>query len=110
MKRLSKKQVQDLISEMQQAAIGPDWEAWHTANVSRQALLEFPMGELWNPDILGFLWAWKLQGKLISKPIAKSDRFATNGLEGKISVQMCLTIALLAWRELPEHRRLLSLI
>lgn len=110
MKRLSRKQVQALVSEMEQAANSKDWDTWHKVHVCQRAVLEFPMGEIWNPNILGFLWAWKLQGKLVGIPIEPKDKFATNGLEGKVSIETCLTTALLAWRELPEYRRRLTLI
>ncbi len=71
----------------------------------RPARLEFPLGELTNPRIAGFLWAWHLQGQLETMSIAETDRFNANGLEGKGGVKVLLSTALLAARELPPHRR-----
>jgi hypothetical protein len=71
----------------------------------RPARLEFPLGELTNPRITGFLWAWHMQGKLKTARIAASDRFNANGLEGKCVVPTLLSTALLAARELPSYRR-----
>jgi hypothetical protein len=69
------------------------------------ARLEFPLGELTNPRIAGFLWAWHLQGRLNTASIAASDRFNAHGLEGKCVVPTQLSTALLAARELPPYRR-----
>jgi hypothetical protein len=71
----------------------------------RPARLEFPLGELTNPRIAGFLWAWHMQGRLKTARLAASDRFNANGLEGKCVVPTLLSTALLAARELPPHRR-----
>ena len=71
----------------------------------RPARLEFPLGELTNPRIAGFLWAWHIQGRLQTTSIAASDHFNAHGLEGKCVVPTQLSTALLAARELPPHRR-----
>jgi hypothetical protein len=71
----------------------------------RPARLEFPLGELTNPRLTGFLWAWCLQGRLQTTSIAAPDRFNAHGLEGKCVVSTQLSTALLAARELPPYRR-----
>jgi len=74
------------------------------ARYHQPARLEFPLGELTNPRITGFLWAWQ-QGQLTTARITASDRFNANGLEGKCVVKTLLSTALLAARELPPYRR-----
>lgn len=67
--------------------------------------LRFPMGELTNPAILGFVWAWRLDNNLHVSPIVKKDKFNAQGLEGAIEVRdISLVTALLAIRELPKYR------
>jgi len=107
MKRLTQQQTAALISEMEQAAIGNNWAAWHEANVGKPARIEFPMGELTNPDIAGFVCAWNMQGLVRIVSIEKGDGFVAQGMESKVTVETGLTTALLAYRELPEYRRLL---
>ena len=75
------------------------------ARYHQPARLEFPLGELTNPRITGFLWAWQMQGQLTTARITASDRFNANGLEGKCVVSTLLSTALLAARELPPYRR-----
>ena len=75
------------------------------ARYHQPARLEFPLGELTNPRIAGFLWAWQRQSQLTTARITASDRFNANGLEGKCIVKTLLSTALLAARELPPYRR-----
>lgn len=49
----------------------------------RTARLEFPLGELMNPGIAGFVWTWHLKDVLRNARIERHDRFNANGLEGK---------------------------
>lgn len=67
--------------------------------------LEFPSGEVNNPNISGFLWVWRMKNALVlGLPITGKERFNAQGLEGKCAVDTDITGALMAWRELPEHR------
>ena len=106
MKRLSDKRIKDLVAEMSAASLNPsNWETWCDEHDSQPAWIEFPGGELMNPNITGWLWAWKLQGAIESRSLEKRDQFNANGLEGKISVKTSLTTALLVWKDLPAYRR-----
>ena len=107
MRRLSEFELAAYIAQMQ-------YEYWQhrpippdeiLAPYHRPARLEFPLGELMNERIAGFLWAWHMQGKLKTARIGRDDRFEANGLEGKCVVRSVLSTALLAARELPPHRR-----
>ena len=80
------------------------WSYYH-----QEAQLEFPLGELSNPNIAGFVWAWKMQARIETTEIAKDDRFNANGLEGKIIIRTTLSTALIAAGELPEHRSAIKL-
>ena len=106
---LSIKAIEKLDAEMQDHCIcgKPElWEKWTNTKGSELVTLEFPLGELTNPRISGFLWAWKMQGKLKTRAIEPGDKFSAQGLEGKARIRhITLTSALLAYRELPAHRR-----
>lgn len=106
MRRLAVKQVQALHDEMTAAAQNgrEAFERWLDEH-DRPAILEFPGGELFCSGIRGFLWAWRLKNALSVGRLQKGDRFDANGLEGKISVETTLATALLAWANLPRHRR-----
>jgi hypothetical protein len=100
--------INDLNNKMQRAsACGhPElWDQWANAYGNKPAQLEFPLGELSNPGIAGFVWVWKMKGTIQTASIESDDQFNAQGLEGKIVIQTTLTTALLAYRELPEHRR-----
>jgi len=108
-KKLSEAKVLALIAEMEAAALPDKWDDWHKAHASQEAMIEFPLGELFNPDIAGFLFAWKLQNRIVTVGIEKSDKFNAQGLEGKCQVVTGLIAALLAYRELPRFRRQLRI-
>ena len=67
--------------------------------------LEFPLGEIMNPKIAGFVWVWNLMNKIKIETISKKDRFNAQGLEGKATVETDLVGAVLAYWELPRYRR-----
>lgn len=70
------------------------------------ARLEFPLGELTNPRLGGFVWTWHTSGKLHIARIRRSDCFNAQGLEGKCeAMPLALSTALLTARELPPYRR-----
>jgi len=105
-KRLSREEIKDLIKKMEAATENlKSWEEFFNKYSQRKALIEFPLGELFNPNIRGYLWAWQMAGKIQTKPITEKDRFKAQGLEGKASIPVDMVTALLVWRELPEYRR-----
>ena len=67
------------------------------------ARLEFPLGELMNRRIRGFIWAWQMQAGLRTARIQKGDRFNAQGLEGKCVVQTVFSTALLAASDVVVH-------
>lgn len=104
---LTEKEIAMMLLELEEAG-GKGESAWNRVwnqYTQRKALLEFPLGEVMNPKISGYAWAWNMRKILKTKAITEKDRFEAQGLEGKVSVQIPLLSALLAWRELPEHRR-----
>jgi hypothetical protein len=109
MARLARWEVERMLGQMQAAARpGPDWAErwgrWQTADGDRMVWVEFPLGELMNPAIVGFAWAWALQKRLIVSPIQEGDQFSAQGLEGKVRVDTTLSTALLVYRDLPPYR------
>jgi hypothetical protein len=77
------------------------WIAEH----EQLARIEFPAGELMNPEIAGYVWAWKMQGVIVTDGLSKADGFNAQGLEGKVVIHDArLTTALLVHRDLPVHR------
>lgn len=103
MKRLSDKQCNDILSTLTKASQNGQWDSFFNQH-NIPALLEFPIGEMMNKKIEGFIFAWKLQNSITTKPIEKTDRFNAQGLEGKIRVMTSLITALLVYRELPKYR------
>ncbi len=109
MARLARWEVERLLGQMQAAARpGSDWaerwRMWQEADGDRMAWVEFPLGELMNPAIAGFAWAWAMQKRLIVGPIQEGDQFNAQGLEGKVRVRTTLSTALLVYRDLPPYR------
>lgn len=77
-----------------------------------EAVLGFPLGEMVNGCIDGFLWAWALRGILRLQPLpwgTKRSMIGTTkqGIEPMVAVRDDLSTCLLAWKQLPEHRRIL---
>lgn len=75
------------------------------ARYHQPAWLEFPLGEITNPGIAGFVLAWGLQRAIRATSISSRDQFDAQGLEGKCVVETLLSSALLAARALPPYRR-----
>jgi len=80
------------------------WDRWQTEHNKRDVILEFPLGELMNPAIAGFVWAWKMQGRIEVCAIPADAHFNAQGLEGMARVHTDLCVALMVWRDLPAHR------
>lgn len=107
MKHLHKKVIITKIKEMQRASEGgpATYNLWHNENAYKVARLEFPSGEILNPSLAGYLWAWKRTYAMeTGLAIEKKDRFSAQGLEGKISVRTTLDTALRVFQELPPNR------
>lgn len=105
MKRLVEAELVVLLRQMERVYAWPG-PAQEPAGWAVPARLEFPLGELFNPGLAGYLWAWRMTGRLRILPIGRADRFNAQGLEGKCRVEpVNLTTALLAARELPPFRR-----
>ena len=104
---LSDNKIKSLLAAMEDAASGGDstFAPWYNKHGLTPVKLEFPGGELHNPALAGWLMAWQATNRVTPSRLAPQDRFSAQGLEGKITVSTTLVPALLAWRELPEHRR-----
>lgn len=105
MRKLTDEEAEALLAEMREVADGPKWDDYHERAEDIKARLEFPCGEITNPDMAGFLWAWSIQQCFHPAPITEKDRFNAQGLEGKYYVELPLITALLAYEKLPRHRR-----
>ena len=98
-----------MLGQMQAATRpGSDWAGrwgkWQGAYGDRMVWVEFPLGELMNPAIAGFVWAWAMQKRLVVGSIQEGDQFNAQGLEGKVRVRTTLSTALLVYRDLPPYR------
>lgn len=104
---LGKKEIETMLVELQEAAVMGEnsWNRLSGKYTGRKALFEFPLGEMMNPKVGGYIGVWGLRNMIQTKPITEKDRFKAQGLEGKASVPMTLLVALFAWGEFPEHRR-----
>ncbi|MFH1236171.1 MAG: hypothetical protein V1685_04515 [Parcubacteria group bacterium] len=86
-------------------ALEDDFDTNYPYLVERPARLEFPLGELTNPAIAGYVWAWQLRRKIQTASITGKEGFLAQGLEGKVCVHTNMVTALLAYGWLPEYRR-----
>ena len=100
MKILKEAEVEKILNDLQENFNGT-YDEYRKMNVR----LEFPLGEVMNPNIAGFIWAWNLQNKIKTESISKKDRFNAQGLEGKATIELDLVGAVLAYQELPRFRR-----
>ena len=107
MRLLSATEIDRLDSELAAAAGScnlAQYSAWADSMGDSPALVEFPLGELTNGRIGGFVWVWGMKGIVQSARIDSGDRFNAQGLEGKCTIPVTLTTALLVYRELPPNR------
>jgi hypothetical protein len=76
------------------------------------ACIEFPLGELLNPAMEGYLWVWELTRRF-SRPYAmeqSKSSFSAQGIEGLIRAEeVSLTVALRAAEEMDPYRVALSI-
>lgn len=91
MRRLSQPEANALVAKARKASeagMHGDKQAWNEYfdwARSIPAEVHFPTGELLNPDIRGFVIAWRMKGEIGSpQPITARDSFNAQGLEGKI--------------------------
>jgi hypothetical protein len=108
-RRLSHWQVGELLDGMRDAARpGADgmrvWNRWERRFGEQAASVEFPLGELMNRRIAGFVWAWAMQERITTHAIQRGDQFNAQGLEGKARVGTTLSTALLVYDLLPAYR------
>jgi len=110
MKRLTAPELQIAIAAMEAASAAHltgdrgAFDRWLEAHGDAPARLEFPLGELMNEKILGFVWAWAMNGAVQTEGITAQDRFDAQGIEGKAVVEVQFVTALLVARDLPAHR------
>jgi len=111
-KKLTDKEVQSILSTLEKMSNDPEnWDKFYKKYSQIKARLEFPLGELLNKNITGYVWAWKATKKISTAPIDPKDKFNAQGLEGKaIIYPVDLITALLAYRELPKHRRVIYVV
>ena len=71
----------------------------------RQAVFQCPLGE-WIDTLQGFAWAYRLKHGINPKvhSIDKFDRFNAQGLEGKISIEVDLTTAIVMASQVEINR------
>lgn len=104
---LTYKQMERL-SKMSDAAYRRDpmkvWQAFYEAYLTRDAEIHLPLGELMNPKIAGFLWAWKMKGQLSPVGLTGKEGLNAQGLEGKVVIHTLLSTALIVWREVAPYR------
>lgn len=114
MKQRSDAECERLLEEVATLA-GCEYDALHLKLQGQVATLAFPIGELQNPAISGYLYAWNLLDKikLAASDFADKDLqpkylgVVYQGIERFVLVDECLITALLAWSELPSTRRLI---
>src|SRR4051812_45763207 len=64
---LTARQLEALVSRVERAAADgdtPEWRRVHCELHGQPVELWLPLGELLNPEIAGFVWAWKLCGEI----------------------------------------------
>ena len=104
MKKLTSQQIKALLAEARANSDYAQWEPWYKKNGSKELIIEFPLGEITNPKITGYIWAWGVQKRITTLAITGKERFNAQGLEGKAQVKTGLVTALLVWEALPAFR------
>lgn len=94
--KLTRQELAQKLEKYQQAAIaGPAvFSPLCDAYTRTKVTIELPLGELMNPDIAGFVWAWKMHG-LIEIAGSNNHGMAVNGLEGFFYIRTDLATAVL---------------
>lgn len=100
MPRIPDKEIEQMIKNVEE-----DFNKYYSDYAKQQVLVEFPLGELMNPKIRGYIWAWEMKGLIKPQSITEQDKFNAQGLEGKVSIPTSLFTALLVYRDLPIYRR-----
>lgn len=107
MRRLPKKHIKGLITQMQVAATGgPEtWDPWCDGEGGRPVNLCLAAGELLNPQIQGFVWSWRATGKIeTGHNIPSHASLVAQGLEGLIKVRTDMNVALMVLSEVTTDR------
>jgi hypothetical protein len=111
MTRLTRSQLAKAIAAMETASAAQRngdtaaWQRWYDREGQRPATVEFPLGELLNEAIRGYVAVWYAQGRIAYAGIGSGDGFAAQGLEGKAVVTgVGMATALLVARDLPPYR------
>lgn len=101
MVRIPDKEIEQMIKNIEE-----DFDKHYWNYRKQKVLIEFPAGEIMNPNIRGYVWVWHMKGLLKHvQDITEKDKFAAHGIEGKYSIPEDLLSALLIYRELPRFRR-----
>jgi hypothetical protein len=107
MKRLSEEELNKLAKTIEESSYGGLEKFESIAYFYEvKAYIEFPLGEILNPGISGYVPYWYFSGRLKVAPIKGrgEERFDAQGLEGKAVVKTDLVTAIIVWRELPKYR------
>jgi len=104
---IPREEVEEMVKELEEACEKGEraWDEVYKKYSKRRVLIEFPLGEIMNPKIAGFVWAWSEKKVIRTEPITEKDKFIAHKTEGKASIPVSLDTALLVWRELPKYRR-----
>lgn len=79
-------------------------DAFYLNHLRVACKVTMPLGELTNPNLSGFVWAWNLKGCIHPEAITDKHRFNANGLEGCFSIDTLLSTAILIYREVSPDR------
>jgi hypothetical protein len=75
------------------------------ALLEEEVRVDLPLGELLNPAIAGLVIGWKMQClPMATGPITDQHQFNAQGLEGLVSITMCLAMALLTATKVGRYR------
>jgi hypothetical protein len=109
--KLSQQAVLNKVNEMYRAAASGNAETYlrFTESHQRKATIVLPLGELMNERIAGYVWAWKMQNKIVIKSEMPAGLNA-QGLEGCCSVDTDEIGAYLVACELPVYRYVVELV
>ncbi len=82
----------------------PEQDAFYQRHLQVACKVTMPLGELLNPNLAGYVWAWRLKGCVHPEPITERHRFNANGLEGCFTLDQMLSTAILIYRETTPDR------
>ena len=109
MRRLSVEEIEKISNEWLKSQNCPvdERDAFHDRLGGISCTIAFPLGEIMNPKLEGYMWVLALKGMPKPRPITDIHNFGTQGLEGCIEVEhQDLTLALLLWQEATNPHRI----